>query len=279
MRRDSPDRTFTHLASRPPRAVRVRPSRGLNQDRGLGCRISGDSYGGDHPQRRKSTDFRGRQAQHERCSLHDGVLVLSPQLSSSTRSPLGDSHHMTRPRITIDGNEAVASVAHRTNEVIAIYPITPSSNMGEWADEWSAKGKKNIWGTIPTVTEMQSEGGRRRRRPRRPAGRRPDDDLHGVAGPPADDPQHVQDRRRADLVLHARVGAHGRVPRAVDLRRSLRRDGVPPDRLRDAGLRLGAGSPRLRGSSASAPPSGRACRSSTSSTASAPRTRCRRSRS
>ncbi|MFB3852475.1 MAG: pyruvate:ferredoxin (flavodoxin) oxidoreductase [Vicinamibacterales bacterium] len=66
---------------------------------------------------------------------------------------------MTRPRITIDGNEAVASVAHRTNEVIAIYPITPSSNMGEWADEWSAKGKKNIWGTVPQVTEMQSEGG------------------------------------------------------------------------------------------------------------------------
>ncbi len=66
---------------------------------------------------------------------------------------------MTRPRITIDGNEAVASVAHRTNEVIAIYPITPSSNMGEWADEWSAKGQKNIWGTVPTVTEMQSEGG------------------------------------------------------------------------------------------------------------------------
>jgi len=66
---------------------------------------------------------------------------------------------MTRPRITIDGNEAVASVAHRTNEVIAIYPITPSSNMGEWADEWSAKGRKNIWGTVPQVTEMQSEGG------------------------------------------------------------------------------------------------------------------------
>ena len=66
---------------------------------------------------------------------------------------------MTRPRITIDGNEAVASVAHRVNEVVAIYPITPSSNMGEWADEWSAKGRKNIWGTIPTVTEMQSEAG------------------------------------------------------------------------------------------------------------------------
>jgi len=66
---------------------------------------------------------------------------------------------MTRSHITIDGNEAVASVAHRTNEVIAIYPITPSSNMGEWSDEWSAKGQKNIWGTIPFVCEMQSEGG------------------------------------------------------------------------------------------------------------------------
>ncbi|MFC2131062.1 pyruvate:ferredoxin (flavodoxin) oxidoreductase [Bacteroidota bacterium] len=60
---------------------------------------------------------------------------------------------------TIDGNEAAAYVAYRVNEVCAIYPITPSSNMGEWADEWAAKGIKNIWGTIPTVCEMQSEGG------------------------------------------------------------------------------------------------------------------------
>jgi pyruvate-ferredoxin/flavodoxin oxidoreductase len=60
---------------------------------------------------------------------------------------------------TIDGNEAAASVAHRLSEVCAIYPITPSSNMGELADEWSALGKKNIWGTVPTVIEMQSEGG------------------------------------------------------------------------------------------------------------------------
>src|SRR5512140_24042 len=64
-----------------------------------------------------------------------------------------------RSTVTIDGNEAAAYVAHKTNEVIAIYPITPSSNMGEWADEWSALGKRNIWGTIPTVIEMQSEGG------------------------------------------------------------------------------------------------------------------------
>jgi pyruvate-ferredoxin/flavodoxin oxidoreductase len=65
----------------------------------------------------------------------------------------------TRPKVTIDGNEAAAYVAHKINEVIAIYPITPSSNMGEWADQWSAEGKPNIWGTVPTVIEMQSEGG------------------------------------------------------------------------------------------------------------------------
>ena len=67
--------------------------------------------------------------------------------------------HMDRAIATIDGNEAVASVAHRLNEVIAIYPITPSSPMGEWADQWAAEGQPNIWGTVPSVVEMQSEGG------------------------------------------------------------------------------------------------------------------------
>ncbi len=66
---------------------------------------------------------------------------------------------MNRRMVTIDGNQAAAYVAHKTNEVCAIYPITPSSNMGEWADQWSAENKTNIWGTIPTVVEMQSEGG------------------------------------------------------------------------------------------------------------------------
>ncbi|NET24658.1 pyruvate:ferredoxin (flavodoxin) oxidoreductase [Okeania sp. SIO1I7] len=60
---------------------------------------------------------------------------------------------------TLDGNEAVARVAHKLNEVIAIYPITPSSPMGEWADAWSSQGTPNIWGTVPSVVEMQSEGG------------------------------------------------------------------------------------------------------------------------
>ncbi|MBN1334703.1 MAG: pyruvate:ferredoxin (flavodoxin) oxidoreductase [Deltaproteobacteria bacterium] len=64
-----------------------------------------------------------------------------------------------RLRITVDGNEAASSVAHRCSEVIAIYPITPSSSMGEFADEWSAAGRPNIWGTVPDVVEMQSEGG------------------------------------------------------------------------------------------------------------------------
>ena len=59
----------------------------------------------------------------------------------------------------LDGNEAAASIAYRLNEVIAIYPITPSSPMGEWADQWRLEGKRNIFGTIPTVVEMQSEGG------------------------------------------------------------------------------------------------------------------------
>ncbi|NCQ69820.1 MAG: pyruvate:ferredoxin (flavodoxin) oxidoreductase [Microcystis aeruginosa W13-15] len=60
---------------------------------------------------------------------------------------------------TIDGNEAVARVAYRLSEVIAIYPITPSSPMGEWSDSWAAERRANLWGTIPSVIEMQSEGG------------------------------------------------------------------------------------------------------------------------
>src|SRR6187397_459763 len=60
---------------------------------------------------------------------------------------------------TLDANEAVARVAYALNEVIAIYPITPASSMGEWADAWAAEGRPNLWGTIPSVIEMQSESG------------------------------------------------------------------------------------------------------------------------
>ena len=155
-------------------------------------------------------------------------------------------------RVTIDGNEAVASVAHRLSEVCCIYPITPSSPMAELADEWSTRGRTNLWGSGPRG-RRDAERGRRRGRPSRSApGRCARNDLHCLAGPAADDPQHVQDRRRAD----ARCPARGRAGRgdagALDLRRSLRRDGGPPDRLRAARLRLGAGGPR--------PGSDRTCR-------------------
>jgi pyruvate-ferredoxin/flavodoxin oxidoreductase len=94
----------------------------------------------------------------------------------------------------MDGNEAAAHIAYRLSEVIAIYPITPSSPMGESADAWASAGEPNIWGSVPAVVEMQSEGGA--------AGA-----IHGALqagslattftaspGPAAHDPQHVQDR-------------------------------------------------------------------------------------
>jgi len=64
-----------------------------------------------------------------------------------------------RTYLNLDGNETAARMAYLGSEVIAIYPITPSSNMGEWADEWAAQGKPNLWGVVPKIIEMQSEGG------------------------------------------------------------------------------------------------------------------------
>ncbi|HXE42659.1 MAG TPA: hypothetical protein VN516_06505, partial [Candidatus Baltobacteraceae bacterium] len=67
---------------------------------------------------------------------------------------------MSAPKkVTLDGNEAAAYVAYRLNETMAIYPITPSSTIAEWCDQWAAEGKRNLWGTIPSIVEMQSEGG------------------------------------------------------------------------------------------------------------------------
>src|SRR5512133_3186856 len=66
---------------------------------------------------------------------------------------------MSKRLAVLEGNEAAARIAHLTNEVIAIYPITPSSGMGEFADAWSAAGQKNIWGVVPEVVELQSEAG------------------------------------------------------------------------------------------------------------------------
>src|SRR5512140_3051769 len=90
-----------------------------------------------------------------------GRLGNPPQARWTNGCTLNPSYGilMTRPKVTIDGNEAAAYVAHKVNEVIAIYPITPSSPMGEWSDQWSSENKPNIWNTVPTVIEMQSEAG------------------------------------------------------------------------------------------------------------------------
>lgn len=66
---------------------------------------------------------------------------------------------MVRNTITLDGNQAAAYIAHKTNDICVLYPITPSSPMGEWSDEWSSQGKTNIWGQVPEIVEMQSEAG------------------------------------------------------------------------------------------------------------------------
>jgi pyruvate-ferredoxin/flavodoxin oxidoreductase len=66
---------------------------------------------------------------------------------------------MNRPTVTVDGNEAVSQVAYHASEIIAIYPITPASPMGEFADDWATRGEPNLWGVVPTVIEMQSEAG------------------------------------------------------------------------------------------------------------------------
>ncbi len=84
---------------------------------------------------------------------------MSEEAVKNKKSPTADNAGRKRRMVTIDGNTAAAYAAHATNEVIAIYPITPSSNMGEIADEKSARGETNIWGAIPDVVEMQSEGG------------------------------------------------------------------------------------------------------------------------
>src|ERR1017187_8715342 len=85
----------------------------------------------------------------------NAVIKLNPgDPPRPTTAPIANA-----VRTTMDGNTAVAHVAYRVNEVCAMYPITPSSTMAELADQWSAEGVKNIWGNVPVVQEMQSEGG------------------------------------------------------------------------------------------------------------------------
>lgn len=98
---------------------------------------------------------------------------------------------MAAQSVMMDGNEAVAHIAHLLNEVVIIYPITPASPMGEHADDWSAHGISNLWGAIPEVVEMQSEAGAAGAL----HGALPCDHVYRVPGPAAHDSQPVQDRR------------------------------------------------------------------------------------
>ena len=162
-------------------------------------------------------------------------------MSSSSVSFSIQGDCMRGNMITIDGNTGVANVAHALNEVIAIYPITPSSGMGEVADALSAAGKKKYLGHHPGRSRTAVR--------RRGCGcgawrivhRRSVHDFHGLPGPSAHDSQHVQDRRGADSHGVPCIRPHIGNPRPVDLQRSWRCDGLPPDRICHAGVRRCAG--------------------------------------
>ncbi len=171
---------------------------------------------------------------------------LAPAPSPPVHPPLRNESMSQQHMVTLDGNEAAAYVAHMTNEVIAIYPITPASNMGEWSDEWSSLGVKNLWGTVPDVIEMQSEAGA--------AGA-----IHGALQAGSLSTTFTASQglllmipnmykiagELTPTVLHVSARSLGG-PGTVDLRRSLRRDVLPRDRLRHAVLGLGTGSHGLR---------------------------------
>ena len=98
---------------------------------------------------------------------------------------------MERTWVTEEGNEAVANIAHALSEVIAIYPITPSTSMGEMADAWSATGRVNLWGTVPLVDGNAIRGWRGRSDSRCITNGSPGNHVYGIAGSFADDTQHV----------------------------------------------------------------------------------------
>src|SRR5204863_5711437 len=86
-------------------------------------------------------------------------VLDKPNVKPAARSAAHSKGNTSVDCKTLDGNEAAAYVAYRLNEVMAIYPITPSSPIAEWCDQWASEGKRNLWGTIPSIVEMQSEGG------------------------------------------------------------------------------------------------------------------------
>ena len=120
-------------------------------------------------------------------------------------------------KMTVDGNTAVSHVAYAFSDVAAIYPITPSSPMAEVADEWAAQGRKNLFGQTVQIAEMQSEAGAAGAVHGSLVRRRADHHLYRLSGPAADDPQHVQDRRRADCPAVFHVSARALAYHALSI--------------------------------------------------------------
>ncbi len=143
-------------------------------------------------------------------------------------------HLLGRTRQTMDGNNAAAHVSYAFTEVAAIYPITPSSPMADLSTSGPPRAEEHLRHPVKVV-EMQSEAGAAGAVHGSLARRRPDHHLHRLPGPAADDPQHVQDRRRAAARRVPCLRPYRGHPRAEHLRRPLRRHGLPPDRLCHAG--------------------------------------------
>ena len=177
----------------------------------------------------------------------------------------------------LDGNEAAARIAYAAQRGHLDLPDHPGLADGGALRRLVRRRATEPLGQRPRCRRDAVGGGRGRGPARRAPEGRPGDDVHRLAGPPADDPEHVQDRRRADPGRHPRRRPHGRDPRPVDLRRPQRCDARPHDRLGDARGRLGPGGTRLRARRPCGDAPGPACPSSTSSMASGRRTRSTRS--
>ena len=143
--------------------------------------------------------------------------------------------------VVMDGNTAAAHSAYAFTEVAAIYPITPSSPMAEKVDEWSAKGKKNLFGTPVDVIQMQSEAGAAGTCHGSLAGRRPDHYLYLLPGPDADDPGDVRHGRPIPAQRHAHRLPSGHQQPPLHLRRSYGLHDLPHHRLCHAHVRLPSG--------------------------------------
>jgi pyruvate-ferredoxin/flavodoxin oxidoreductase len=169
--------------------------------------------------------------------LATGGCFLSKRiiLKHKEKGQAGEVPAENKTMKTIDGNTAAAHVAYAMSDVATIYPITPSSPIGEIADEWAANGRKNIFGQNMTGAPAAVRSREPRRSVHGSLAGGADLDLHGLPGAAADDPQHVQDVRRAAARRFSRDRPGHCRPCPVHFRRSPGCHGRAPDRLCPAG--------------------------------------------